>query len=357
MVIEPVKLEYAGLLKERLPSGAFRYRVRVEGQKAKRIRLHVTPDHPHFREHYFAARAGIQLEPETEGAAIKGSIGWLVDKYQAHMQSEVQNGLLHVGTEHYRTRFTNILRAAYGEYNAQIPSSKLVELRDEMAATPSSADTFIKSIKAMYVWAFDRGLCEINPAAGIKRIGGKAVGATPWSIEDLKQYRDYHGAGTMAHLALTLFMFTAGRIGDVYRLGRGDEVTQGGIKWLKWTPEKARAADVSIPMLPPLLKATRAGDVIGRAYLLTEHGRPFSSKNSFSNRFSKWCKQAGLENRSAHGIRKAAGYLLAHEGASQHQIMAIHGHVEAQTSEIYTRGVDRERMAADAMTLLKDMDW
>lgn len=359
MVIPPVKLDYPGLLCERLPSGSVRYRVRMAKNKAKRTRLHVTPDHPNFREHYHAARQGIQLPPETdaEEQTITNSIGWLVQKYIAHMDTQVDNGQLHAGTRQYRVRFANMLREKYGEFDKDIPTAKIIEMRDGLAATPGTADTFIKSIRAMYAWAADRGMVDNNPAAGIRRISGKATGATPWTIGDLEQYRRRHPAGTTAHLALTILMFTACRIGDACRLGRRHETIRSGVTWLKWQPEKRGSAPVIIPMLPPLMAATRAQDVIGETYLLTEKGHSFTSKNALGNRFRKWCDQAGLKNRSAHGVRKAAGYLLAEHGATQYQIMAIHGHSEAETSEIYTRGVARDRLASDAMELLANMDW
>lgn len=75
------------------------------------------------------------------------------------------------------------------------------------------------------------------------------------------------------------------------------------------------------------------------------------------NMFRRWCIAAGLEGRSAHGVRKAAGHLLAQEGCSQYQIMTIHGHTQAQTSEIYTKGVERWKMAQAAMAALEGMEW
>lgn len=56
-----VQVNYPAFYREEMPSGAIRWRVRVEGKKAVRVRLNVSPDHPTFREHYYAARAGIQL--------------------------------------------------------------------------------------------------------------------------------------------------------------------------------------------------------------------------------------------------------------------------------------------------------
>jgi len=73
--------------------------------------------------------------------------------------------------------------------------------------------------------------------------------------------------------------------------------------------------------------------------------------------FSKWCRAAGLENRTAHGIRKAAGNILAEAGCSQYQIMAIHGHSESRTPEVYTKGVDRDELAAAGMETMKGIDW
>jgi len=114
---------------------------------------------------------------------------------------------------------------------------------------------------------------------------------------------------------------------------------------------------IEIPMIPPLYKATRAVNVIGSTYLLTKFGKPYKTSESLGQSFIKWCREAGLNNRSAHGIRKAAGHLLAVEGCTQYQIMAIHGHAQAQTSEIYTKGVERWGLATDAMKKLEGMEW
>ena len=60
-----MKIDLPGLLKEMLPSGNYRYRVRVEGNKARRIRLHVGPDHEDFLIHYQAARRGVEMFPDN----------------------------------------------------------------------------------------------------------------------------------------------------------------------------------------------------------------------------------------------------------------------------------------------------
>lgn len=97
------------------------------------------------------------------------------------------------------------------------------------------------------------------------------------------------------------------------------------------------------PMEP---MARRAAKVQGETYLLNAKGVPFSTPDSLGAMFRRWCNDAGLDKRSAHGVRKAAGHLLAQEGCSQYQIMTIHGHTQAQTSEVYTRGAERAYFSA-----------
>lgn len=65
----------------------------------------------------------------------------------------------------------------------------------------------------------------------------------------------------------------------------------------------------------------------------------------------------GLATRSPHGIRKAAGALLAQNHATQYEIMAIHSHSCPTTSAIYTKGAERSRLAASGTARLKGFAW
>lgn len=353
-----MKVNYPGLLREKLPSGNYRYRVRVEGDKKRRIPLHIGPDNKLFSEHYRAARRGIEIKPETkpEETQIQGSLGWLKYQYLAWLEDQVDKGQYAEATLiQRRSKFKQL--EEYEDYSLDMPQEQLLNIRDHMAAQPGSADNFIKAVRAMYAWAIDRKHTQVNPAVGIGKINKGQGGAIPWTVADLQKYRECHAPGTMAHLCLSLFMFTACRISDAIRLGRGNEFERSGIKGLGWQPVKKGSAYVEIPMLPPLINATRSMTVQGPTYLLTEHGKPFQSPEGLRNRFRKWCDQAELNHLSSHGIRKATGNLLAQEGASQYQIMAIHGHTQAKTSEVYTKGVERWRLAADAMESLSNLEW
>ncbi|PKR57463.1 tyrosine-type recombinase/integrase [Thalassospira lohafexi] len=361
-----MKINYPGLWAETLPSGQTRYRVRVEGNKARKIRLHVTPDHPRFDEHYRAARAGIQLEPESEpiDATVRGSLDWLVISFLNALERDVANGQASVLTLKQKRGLLMGLcdmrgddGDRYGQYDMAIPQGRLILIRDQMRDTPAKANNMMKAVRVMFKWASERGMVAVNPGTGLTPLRERAIGAVPWTVEDLRKYREAHPPGTPAHLCLTLFMFTACRISDAVRLGRGNEFTRGGITGIGWQPQKKNARFVEIPMLPPLLNATRATTVQGQTYLLTEHGKPYRSPEGLRNRLHKWCESAGLENRSSHGIRKAAGALLAEEGCTVYEVMSIHGHASPKTSEIYTRGAERWKLAQSATARLAAMEW
>jgi integrase len=364
-----MRLTYEGLLRERMASGNWRWRVRVEGNPARRISLTVAPDHPEFHEIYLAARAGIKQAPR--GVIVgpdRGTVAWLATAYLGHLHAQVAAGQASPYTLKQRAALMPLLLShksstgrsdgrTYASLPAEIPPHELVLFRDSLMATPGKAKNMFKTLKAMYSWAVERGHCATNPAASISVAYTSQGGATAWTLADLARYRERHPPGTMPHLALSLFMFTACRISDACWLGRDNEVTRGGTVWLSWQPRKKGSSPVDLPILPPLLRAIRAQKIVGRAYLLTDHGKPFASPEALRNRFKDWCRQAGLEDRSSHGIRKAAGHLLALHGATQYEITAVHGHANATTSEVYTRGYDRQVMAEKAMGRLDGMEW
>lgn len=353
-----MRVDLPGLLRERMPSGQYRYRVRVAGDKTRRIALHIGPDHADFLQHYRAARNGVEF---PRGAAPADtvppqSVSWLSLAFEAHMQARVSAGLMHPGTAHQRAAFYARLRGEYGAKHMAMPRSAVVKLRDKMTATPGAADNMVKAIRALYTWARDQGHVTENPAAGIGTIN-RGKGATPWTLDDLAQFRARHPQGTMAHLALSLFAFTGCRIEDATILGPRHIITRDGAASLHWQPGKRGSAPVTVPILPQLQRAIAAHPAKGSAFLLTAHGQPFASGAALGNKFRAWVAEAGLADRSPHGIRKALAGLLAGMGASQYEIMAILAHTSAKTSEIYTRGADRAGLAAGAMQRMAGLDW
>ncbi|MCB5410466.1 site-specific integrase [Pseudogemmobacter faecipullorum] len=360
-----MRVNYPGLLIEKHRNGKLRYRVRVEGNKARRIAIPVGPGDVDFVHHYHAGRAGeTWVGTDVRPVLVVKSIDWLVHSYLDHLQRLVAARLASPLTLKQRRsmllRFTDHVddvQGRYGELTLDLPNAAFVRIRDAWIATPGAADNLMKACSAMYEWAVDRGDLAANPVKGIGKISVNRGGATPWTSGDLIRFKAAHPRGTTAHLWLTLQMFTACRIGDAITLGRDHEVQRAGETWLEWQPGKKGSAPVSLPMLPPLYTATRAAKIVGPTYLLTSYGKAFSSPESLRNRISKWCATAGIEGKSSHGVRKAVAELLAEAGCTQHQIMAIMAHTQAKTSEIYTKGAERRAMSGHAMQVLAGLDW
>jgi integrase len=346
-----MKLRYRGLARDVMRSGNVRWRVRVEGQTGRWITLLVPPEHADFSRQYKLARLGVAPEKvasDVVGPEPKGSMAWLVAEYFAYLSVRVKAGTTSAKTLKKKRNLLSRL-ADKSDYRMMITTERLVQIQDEMAATPAQADAFIEAVKVMYDWAVKRGHVKSNPAAGIERIYVKGDGATPWKAADLKQFVSFHRIGTKAHACASIILWTGCRIEETTILGRANECLIDGVEALRFLPVKKGSSEVIIPFLAPLKAAVRAPKVEGRTYLLGSRGKPYASGDVASAMFKRWCVQAGLPHLSAHGIRKGLAELLAELGCSQYEIMAILGHSEAQTSEVYTRRVERWKLALGAM--------
>lgn len=356
MELIKVKVDFPGLVEEKLPSGNRRWRVRREGNHRQRLTLNVSPDHPDFPEHYRAARAGILLDaPAADTKAVPGSLAWLGDKYLAAIKTRTEAGQTSPATLAKKEKNLRKLKRLCGEYDMKIPTREIERLRDGQATTPAAADDFVTFLRTMFDWAMREQIMRSNPAAGIDKIDPGHGGATPWSAEDLRQYLDHHKAGTTPHLAMMLLLFTGCRVGDLATLGKGNEFVFEGDTFLRWQPGKRGSKLVEVIILPQLQEELQKLDAFRKTYVVSQWGRPFKTAATMSNRIRTWSADAGLRNRSAHGVRKALATLLAEMGCTNYQIMAVLGHTNPKTSEVYTETVNRRRLAREAMASIRNI--
>ena len=64
------------------------------------------------------------------------------------------------------------------------------------------------------------------------------------------------------------------------------------------------------------------------------------------------CRKAGVPGR-AHGLRKAGATILADNGATDQELMAIYGWTTLRQAELYTRKANRKRLAESGILKLK----
>jgi integrase len=372
-----VKRNYRGLLRDLTAAGSVRWRVRVEGQENRKIRIAVGPGESGFEDHYAAARRGLKLDQENPAPrAMRGSLDELCGKFLDWMEDQVGAGNLSPLT--LSSRRTGLTQACdvldpdgdrLGSLDADLPRETFVHIRDSFGSRTGAAATCLKALRAAYTWGKDRGYPQNSAIFGVKPEHREKGGAAPWKAEDVEKFLERYGPGTMARLWFCLAYSTRSRIGDAPTLGPVNEAWHDGVRYIEWQPRKKGSAFVSIPM-EDMLAAELEHHLDRETYLATDYGKPFASSGSLDNRVRKWLIGAGFvekvldakgkpvlnekgkpkmkATRSQHGIRKGVAELMAERGATEYELMAAFGWTEAKTAGVYTRKFHRRGAAAAA---------
>lgn len=204
-----------------------------------------------------------------------------------------------------------------------------------------------------FIWLKRSKIVSENPCDGAelpKR--PKTGGFKEWSVDEVLKFEERWPIGTRERVMLDVYLYTGLRRGDAAAVGKqhvrkSDEFPNGIIaiqteKTGEW---------VHIPMLDVLKRTLDAGPTGDLSFNATKAGRPFA-KELLGNAFKDACVEAGIMDKSAHGLRKAAATRAADNGATAHELMAIFGWKDIKEAEIYTRQADRKRLAAGAMAKL-----
>jgi integrase len=244
--------------------------------------------------------------------------------------------------------FEHVLEAAGRQPFAKITTASIMAGRDRRAkTTPAQARKFLDTMRGLFRWTVKAKLLKVDPTAGVANPSApNSEGFTPWSIEDIAAYEACSPIGTRQRVWLDVLVYTGLRRGDAVRFGR--QHIRNGVGTIK--TEKTDTV-VTLPILPVLMKTLDAGPCGDLTFIAGEGGRPLT-KESFGNLFRKACREAGLQNRSAHGLRKAAATRAAENGATVAQLNAIFGWKGAKMATFYTEAADRRRLSLDAMHLL-----
>jgi integrase len=226
-------------------------------------------------------------------------------------------------------------------------------LRDRKADHPGSANNRVKRLRAILAWALANDIAGVaaNVAARVPLLKAKKAGGFPvWTPADIDRFEARHAISSRARLALALLCFTGARRSDIVLLGR-QHVRDGRLRFLMQKGRNREPLTVDIPLNPELQSVIDASPTGDLTFLITEQGRPFTAPG-FTNWFRKRCKEAGIPNLSAHGLRKAAATRAAERGATTSELMGIFGWRNISQAEIYTRAAERGRLAGRATLLL-----
>jgi hypothetical protein len=241
-----VEIRYPGLCRELTPAGNVRWRVRVYGEKQRKITVPFGPEHRDFKKHYDAAREGRKLEAQHEaGAPQKGTLDELCSRFLHSMAAQVEAGNLSQLT--LSSRRTGLTQACeclspkghrMGALQADLPKEAFAHIRDSFGQRTGAAATCLKALRAAYTWGEDHGYPKSSPVFEVKGTHVAKGGAVPWSHDDQEKFLKRHGPGTMARRWFLLARDTAGRIGDMHRFGPTNERRIDGAVYLAWQPQK-----------------------------------------------------------------------------------------------------------------------
>jgi integrase len=210
---------------------------------------------------------------------------------------------------------------------------------------PTAADSRLKIIG--YVFAYgkkkQKKLVQSNPTTGVDRYNIDGDGRRLWSDDEVRKFEDRHPPGSSARLALYLLLYTGARPCDVRTFGR-QTLNAGRLKFKPRKTVNSSGAEVDIPVHPLLaaeLERVPAGQMI---FVLSKWNKPYGSDKSFCNWFHDMCVLAGLPDCGPGGLRGTAATLMAENGATAHQLMAVFGWTKLETAQHYTEKADRRKM-------------
>jgi integrase len=215
----------------------------------------------------------------------------------------------------------------------------------EKAETPFAANNLRKRLGQLLDHAMGLEWIKTNPAKTTKAYKVAPGGFHAWDEGEIARFFEVHPPGTLAHLAVTLMLYTGAARVDAVKLGpmnlKGER-----LQYRRQKTAKTNGVLVSIPLHPDLAEvlATCPAD---RPFLATAYGKS-RSPDGLGNLMRQWCDAAGLAECSAHGLRKACARRLAEAGATAHEIMAVTGHKTLAEVQRYTDTVSREGLADSA---------
>jgi integrase len=327
------------------PSGNPRYYFRRADEKAVPM-PDLPKDDPRFVRAWAAA---MDAQPILPGRQPRK--GTIASGVLAYRKSEAFANLA-PATREYRSRILNKIEKAYGR--ALMADLEPRHIRTDLRKLePHPANHRLKVWRALCAFWTREDMIEHDPARVVSKPTLPASdGHRPWTREDVETFRAHWPVGTMQRLALELILHTGAAIGDAVKLGPGN-LRDG---WITYKRGKTGVpATCPLEYCPdwfepsPYLQECIEAAPRHMVFLSTKAGHSRSVKSA-RQWFAKAARDAGIEGKSAHGVRKLRAIMMAEAGASTEERMAIMGHdTTAQTRE-YSKTAAAKRVILGGKT-------
>lgn len=344
MDMATLELKYVQRFKDR--HGSLRHYFRRPGWP--RVTLPGEVGSAEFMAAYQAALAAGKKVGGAGAERVKPqSINALIVAYYATAEWKKLRASTQSGYKNMLERF----RAKHGDKSAlTIQTRHLEAIFLGMADTPGAARNLRKRLRRIFRLAVRLGWRADNPVTETEAPKTAPGGFAPWSEEDIAKFEKKWPSGTRQRLALALLLYTGQRRSDVVTLGRQHVSNSGRISVTQLKTDHRLTIRIH-----PALQAEIDAAPLGMTFLLTQYGKPFTAAG-FSQWFREAAEEAGLKNRTAHGLRKAAGRRLAEAGCTAKEIGAVLGHTTLSEIERYTRSADQARLMESALDRLEEAE-
>ena len=182
------------LQKELTRHGKTIWYVRID--RGQRFRIKSKYGTNEFKTEYNAILSGQQSHSKT---IKKNSVKWLVGRYRQSGKWELSSK----ATKKQRDNFFHALVESSGNVPyVAIKKHHIVEAIDRRKKTPAAANNYLKTLKALFKWAYESGYLIENPAESVKKLKYKSLGFTSWTSEDLDKFRKKWKIGSRERLAM-----------------------------------------------------------------------------------------------------------------------------------------------------------
>lgn len=319
-----------GIKRVKSKGKVYTYRV-VRG---KRVRLPDLPEnHPDFLRAYLDAENAITRD---------GSLASLVEAFLLSRDFKRRKAT----TQAVWRRRLDKIRASYGK--APVADLEPQHINKALRKlSPGAARSERTVWRAIMAFAVLDGWRHDNPARDAIIETAKASPHKAWTPGDIARFRAHWPVGTSERQAMEVLFWTGARCVDAVRLGW--QMVDGG--FLTFTQEKTGGTAVM-----PITAEIDAGlDRDRRAFLdaagpellfiATRTGRARSVK-ALSQLVARAAREAGLEKKTAHGLRKSRAVVLAEAGWTPHQIGAWLGHESLQEVAHYSREANKRALVS-----------
>ena len=309
------------------------------------------PHHPAFLSAYakaFDLYATMQAGEVVHEPAYEGSLAHAAVMYKG----SVAFGLLDVTTRRSRQKSLEGTVDLYGKA-AVCQLERRHILKDLSRFDGHPQRNHLKMWRHFAKWLVVNYNFEVDPTDGIKRAAvAKSDGHTPWTLQDVRQFRAHFGLPDPARLLFELLYWTGARVSDMTHIGRGNITDDGWLSFNQiktgtpaWVPFARRLPDFALPKaadLALLHDAINAAPAKHMAFVVTANGASRST-NAVSQWFSKKAGRAGIDcGKTAHGLRKLRAEQWASAGATGPMMMAWQGWETMSECDGYIKKYNRQ---------------